>query len=80
VQALHGLLLNRLDAHRFDLGAAGGFEQRAGVGRIGLVALHVARIYAAGSRRASMPRRASERAQWCAEPHASMMTSPTFRF
>lgn len=35
------LLLDRFDEHRFDLGAARRFEQRARVGRIGLAALHI---------------------------------------
>ena len=38
---LQRLLLDRLDAHRHDLGTAGRFEQGAGIGRIGLVALDV---------------------------------------
>jgi len=47
MQALQGLLFDRLDAHRGDVGAAVRLEQRRGIGRIGLVALdvgaHVAR-------------------------------------
>jgi len=34
-------LFDRLHAYRVDVGAAGGFEQRTGVGGIGLVALDV---------------------------------------
>lgn len=39
-QPLLRLLLNRLDADRFNVRAAGRFEQGAGAGGIGLVALH----------------------------------------
>ena len=41
MQSLQSLLLDRLHAHRHDLGAARRFEQRAGIGGIGLVALDV---------------------------------------
>jgi hypothetical protein len=41
VQALEGLLIDRLHPHRDDVGAACRLQQRFGVGRIGLVALDV---------------------------------------
>jgi hypothetical protein len=41
VHRLQRLLLDRLDAHRRDVGAARSLEQRTGIGGIGLVALHV---------------------------------------
>ena len=41
MQPLQGLLLDRLDLHRDDVGAARRFEQCAGIGGIGLVALDV---------------------------------------
>jgi hypothetical protein len=41
MQSLQRLLFDRLDPDRNDFGAACCFEQRAGVSRIGLVALHV---------------------------------------
>src|SRR6185437_16617342 len=36
-------------------------------------------MYAAGNSRTSIPRPFSQRAQWCAEPHASITTRPTLR-
>ena len=41
VQSLQSLLLDRLHAHRHDVGAARRLQQRTGIGRVGLVALHV---------------------------------------
>ena len=41
VQPLQGLLLDRFDAHRANVGCAGGFQQGSGIGRIGLVASHI---------------------------------------
>ena len=41
MQSLQGLLLQRFDLNRHDIGAAGGFVQRTGVGGIGFVAFHI---------------------------------------
>lgn len=41
VQALQRLLFDGFDAHRHDVGGTRRFQQRTGVGGIGLVALHV---------------------------------------
>jgi hypothetical protein len=41
MQPLQGLLFNRLDAHRADVGGPGGFEQGGRISGIGLVALDV---------------------------------------
>ena len=41
MQPLQRLLLDRFDPHRHDLGTACRFEQGAGIGRVGLVALDV---------------------------------------
>jgi hypothetical protein len=41
MQALQRLLLDRLHANRIDVGRTGRFEQRTGIGRVGLVAADV---------------------------------------
>jgi hypothetical protein len=41
MQSLQGLLFERFDGHRMQLGATRGFEQGAGIGGVGLVALDV---------------------------------------
>ena len=41
MHSLQSLLFDRLDAHRHDVGTTSGFEQRAGIGGVGLVALNV---------------------------------------
>lgn len=41
MQALQGLLLDRLDLHRDDIGGTRRFQERADIGGIGLVALHI---------------------------------------
>ena len=41
MQALQRLLLDGLDAHRHDVRGTRRFEQRTGIGGIGLVALHI---------------------------------------
>src|SRR5215470_8644344 len=41
MQCLQSLLFERLDGYRMQLGAACGFEQGAGIGGVGLVALDV---------------------------------------
>ncbi len=41
MKALDGLLLDRLDAHRADIGRAGRFVQGCGIGGVGLVAANV---------------------------------------
>lgn len=43
MQSLQRLLLGRLDLDQGEINAAGGFEQRVGVGELGLVASDVAR-------------------------------------
>ena len=41
MQCLQTLLLHRLDLDRLDVGAARRFEQRQGIGRVGLATAHV---------------------------------------
>ena len=41
MQPLQGLLFDRLDPYRDNIRTTGRFEQRTGIGSIGLVALHV---------------------------------------
>ncbi len=41
MRPLQGLLLQRLDLYWHDVRATGGLEERTGIGRIGLVPLHV---------------------------------------
>ena len=60
MQRLQRLLLDRLDAHGDDLGAARRFEQRGGIGRIGLVALDVGAHVALRLRAAANDRSISE--------------------
>ena len=72
VQGRQGLLGLRLHGHRVDIFVAKGFEQTLGVGTVGLVAQHIGPDHMRGHEDGLVAKAWARRAQWCAEPHASM--------